>query len=231
MKNLKTIGILCAATLLVGVTAAFAQDTNAQGGGPGGGRGGRGGGPGGPGGPGGRGGIFGADLSQEEAKSLADARQKAMSDPTVVSLMEARKSVDQQIENAMDQAMLAADPNVGSTLEKVRQARERAQEMRARFDALTPEQKESLRSAQQAARQDPAVTAAREQMRSATTPEARREAWDAMRDAMKAAVTKNVSPELASLVEDMGPMMGGRGGPGRPGGGAAPAADTQPAQQ
>jgi hypothetical protein len=154
-----------------------------------------------------------AGLDREEAKRLAAARNKAKEDPTVRSLIEARDAVDQQLESAVSAAILAAEPGLAPTLEKVKQSRDRARGMRDRFESLTPEQREQLKSARRAALDDPEVVAAREKMKPASTPEARREAGRAMHEAMKAAVIKQ-NPDLAPLLEQLGPPLGGPRGPG-----------------
>ena len=162
--------------------------------------------PGGPRGP-------MAGLDREEAQRLAAARDKAKEDPTVRSLIEARDAVDQQLESAMNAAILAAEPGLAPTLEKVKQSRDRARGMRDRFESLTPEQREQLKSARRAALDDPEVAAAREKMKSASTPEAWHEAGRATHEAMKAAVIKQ-NPDLAPLLEQLGPPLGGPRGPG-----------------
>lgn len=164
--------------------------------------------PGGPRGP-------MAGLDREEAQRLAAAKDKAKNDPTVRSLKEARDAVDKQLENAMSAAILAAEPGLAPTLEKVKQSRDRARGMRDRFESLTPEQREQLKAARQAAKDDPEVVAAREKMKSAASPEARREAGRAMHEAMKAAAIKQ-NPDLAPLLEQLGPPPGGPRGPGGP---------------
>jgi hypothetical protein len=78
-----------------------------------------------------------AGLPPEEAQRLAAARDKAKDDPTVRSLKEARDAIDAQLENAMSAAILAADPGLAPTLEKVNQSRDRAKGMRDRFESLT----------------------------------------------------------------------------------------------
>jgi Spy/CpxP family protein refolding chaperone len=145
-----------------------------------------------------------AGLPPEEAQRLAAARDKAKDDPTVRSLKEARDAIDAQLENAMSAAILAADPGLAPTLEKVKQSRDRAKGMRDRFESLTPEQRQQLRAARQAAKDDPEVVAAREKMKSADSPGARREAGRAMREAMKAAMLKK-DPGLSDLMEKLGP--------------------------
>ena len=154
----------------------------------------------------------GANLPPEEAQRLAAARDKAKQDPTVRSLKEARDAIDQQLEAAMSAAILAADPSLAPTLEKVKKSRERVKGMRDRFESMTPEQKQQLKSARQAAKDDPSVVAAREKMKSADSPEERREAGKAMREAMKAAMIKQ-NPDLAPLLEQLGPPPGGPDGP------------------
>jgi len=157
-------------------------------------------------------------LPPEEAQRLAAAREKAKNDPTVRSLKDARDALDEQLEKAVNAAMLAADPGLAPVLEKVKQSRERARKMRDRFESLTPGQREQLKTARQAAKDDPAVVAAREAMRAADSPEARREAGKALREAMKAAMLKQ-NPGLAPLLEKLGPPPGEPGGPmGGPGG-------------
>ena len=163
------------------------------------------GGPGGPDRP-----MHG--LPPEEAQRLAAAREKAKGDPTVRSLKDARDALDEQLEKAVNAAMLAADPGLAPVLEKVKQSRDRAKKMRDRFESLTPEQRQQLKAARQAAKADPSVVAAREKMKSANSPEERREAGKALHQAMKAAMTKQ-NPDLAPLLEQLGPPPGGLGGP------------------
>ena len=143
-------------------------------------------------------------LPPEEARRLGAAREKAKEDPTVRSLKEARDALDQQLEKAMDAALLAADPGLAPVLEKVKQSRSRAKGMRDRFESLTPEQREQLKAARQKAKDDPAVVAAREKMKSAKSPEERREAGQAMREVMKAAILKQ-NPDLGPLLQQLGP--------------------------
>lgn len=151
-------------------------------------------------------------LPPEEAQRLAAAREKAKEDPTVRSLKEARDAIDEQLEKAVGAAILAADPGLAPTLEKVKQSRERAKGMRERFQSLAPEQRQQLKAARQAAKNDPEVVAAREKMKAADSPESRREARKALRQAMKAAMLKE-DPGLALLLEKLGPPPGGPGGP------------------
>lgn len=166
-----------------------------------------------------------AGLSPEEAQRLAAARDKAKDDPTVRSLREAREALDEQLEQAVSAAVLAADPGLAPILEKVKQSRERARKMRDRYESLTPEQKQQLRSARDKAKNDPAVAAAREKMKSAKSPEERREAGQAMHEAMKAAILRE-NPGLASLLEQLGPPPGGPQGPQAPGGGFPGSGDS-----
>lgn len=154
-------------------------------------------------------------LPPEEAQRLAAAREKAKDDPTVRSLREAREAVDRQLESAMNASILAADPGLAPVLEKVKQSRERAKAMRDRFESLTPEQREQLKSARQAAKDDPEVVSAREKIKSAASPEARREAVKAMRGTMRAAMLKQ-NPDLAPLLDQLGPQGRPMGGPGGP---------------
>ena len=157
-------------------------------------------------------------LSADERQRLAAARERAKNDPTVRSLEQARQAIDEQLQNAMNAAMVAADPALAPTLEKVKTSRERAKGMGDRFRSLSPEQREQLKAAQQKAMQDPEVIAAREKMKSAESPEARRQASEAMRTAVKAAVAKE-NPELAPLLDQLGPpeQRGPRGPrPNRP---------------
>ncbi|MFM8719944.1 MAG: hypothetical protein ACKOFH_10520 [Chthoniobacterales bacterium] len=153
---------------------------------------------------------FGAKLTPEEHQKLSAAREKAKDDPTVRSLHEAKQKVEEQLANAMRAAMLAADPSLGPTLDKIKEARDRAKDMRDKFESLTPEQRQQLKSARQKAKDDPAVQAAREKMRDAQGPEAKRDAAREMHEAMKAAMLK-ADPSLGPLLEKLGPgMMGPR---------------------
>jgi hypothetical protein len=135
----------------------------------------------------------------------------------VRSLKEARNALDAQLESAVGAAILAADPGLAPTLEKVKQSRDRAKGMRDRFESLTPEQRQQLKAARQAAKDAPAVVAAREKMKSAGSPEERREAGQAMMEAMKDAMLQQ-NPDLGPLLEQLGPPpMRGPGGPAGPG--------------
>ncbi len=156
-------------------------------------------------------------LPADERKRLEAAQEKAKNDPTVRSLREAKESIEEQLANAMRAAMIAADPTLAPTLDKIRDARGRAKGVRDRYESLTPEQREQLKSARSVAKDDPAVVAAREKMKSADSPEARRAAGKAMHEAMKAAMTRQ-DPSLAALLEKLGPPPGGPGGRGGPGG-------------
>lgn len=157
-----------------------------------------------------------APPTADEAARLAAAQEKAKNDPTVRSLLQARESLDQQIQNAMSSAILAADPSLAPTLQKVGESRERAKKMRERFDSLTPEQRQQFKSAHKTAQQDPGVIAAREKMKAADSPEARREAGKAMHEAMKNAISKQ-NPELVALLDELGPRaFRGDRGPGGP---------------
>jgi hypothetical protein len=225
MKLRSISGLLCAAVLFAGDLPVRAQDAGpnpTQG-------------PGQPGKP-----EWGKkrgapNITREEAQRLHQAREKAMEDPTVRSLHQAREALDKQLESAMDAAMTAADPAIGPVLEKVKQARGRAKDLRDRFQSLTPEQREALKAARDAAKDDPAVVAAREKMKAADGMEAKRAAGREMHEAIKAAIAKQ-NPALAPLLDQLGPPPGGpdgargpggpggpggRGGPGGPGGGPA----------
>ena len=169
-----------------------------------------------------------AKLTPDEQQRLHAAREKAKNDPTVRSLKEANDALEKQLENAMRSAMLSADSSLGPVLEKIKAARDRAKDMRGKFESLTTEQKQQLKAARSAAKDDPAVQAAREKMQNAQGPEARREAGRELHEAMKAAILK-ADPSLAPLLEKLGPGIMGPGGPhdrgphggpqgGRPGG-------------
>lgn len=207
--------------LLIGVLAAVTpltaqDDSQPRSGGPGGGfQGKRHGRPQGP--------PPGANLTPEEQQKISAAREKAKDDPTVRSLKEAKDALEDQLATAVRAAMLAADPTLGPALDKIGQARDRAKNMRDKFESLTPEQKQQLKAARQAAKDDPAVTAAREAMRSAEGPEAKREAAQKLHEAVKAAMLKS-NPALGPLLEQLGPRLMGppphhRGKDGRPQGG------------
>jgi len=155
----------------------------------------------------------GAKLTPEEHRKLSAAREKAKDDPTVRSLHEAKQKVEEQLANAMRAAMLAADPSLGPTLDKIKGARDRAKDMRDKFESLTPEQRQQLMSARQKAKDDPTVQSAREKMRDAQGPEAKRAAAREMHEAMKAAMLK-ADPSLGSLLDQLGPP--GPGGPDGP---------------
>lgn len=195
MKHLITAAI-CGTVFALSLPSALAQ------------------GPGRPGGPHKKGPPPWAEakLSPDEAQRLAAAREKVKDDPTIKSLRESRKALDDQLEKAFDAAMVSADPSLAPVLEKVKQARNEAKGMRDRFESLTPDEKQKLKAAREAAKNDPAVVAAREKMQAAQTPEAKREAGRAMHEAMKAAMLKQ-NPDLASLIEKIGPKHGGPGGP------------------
>jgi len=155
----------------------------------------------------------GVKLAPEERKRLAAAREKANDDPTVRSLREAKEKLGEQLASAMRAAMLAADPSLGPTLDKIKEARDRAKGMRDKFRSLTPEQKQQLKAARQKAKDDPAVQTAREKLRDAQGPDAKRAAAREMHEAMKAAMLK-VDPSLGSLLDQLGPP--GPGGPDGP---------------
>lgn len=159
-----------------------------------------------------------ANLSPDEAQRLGAARDKVKDDPTIKSLRESRKALDEQLEKAMDAAILSADPSLGPVIEKVKQARSKAEGVKDRFEALTPEQKQQLKAAREAAQKDPAVVAAREKMDSASTPEAKHDARREMHKAIKTAVLKQ-NPDLAPLLDKIGPKHMGPGAPGGRGGG------------
>jgi hypothetical protein len=148
--------------------------------------------------------LRGANLAPEERQRLVAAREKANDDPTVQSLREAKEKVGEQLANAMRAAMLAADPSLGPTLDKIKEARDRAKEMRKKFRSLTPEQRQQLKAAREKAKDDPTVQAAREKMREAQGPEAKRAAGRELHEAMKAAMLK-ADPSLASLLEQLRP--------------------------
>lgn len=188
---------------------------------------------GGPGGPGAawktRGGPHamppGAALTPDEQQRLTAAREKAKDDPTVRSLKEAKGALESQLDSAMHSAMLAADSSLAPVLEKIKGARDRAKDMRGKFDSLAPEQKEQLKRARYAAKDDPAVAAARQKLEAATDPESKRAAAMEMHEAVKAAVLKS-NPDLAPLLEELRPgngfgkkgFGGPKGAPGQPGG-------------
>ncbi len=149
-------------------------------------------------------------MTPEEAKRFAEAREKAKNDPTVRSLEEARKALDQQIQTAMRAAILAVDPQLAPTLDKVKQSGERAKGMRDRFQSLPPEKKEALKSAHESAKKDPAVIAAKQKFDAASTPEEKMKAGREMHEAMRAAVLKQ-NPDLAPMLDQLG--RDGRKGP------------------
>lgn len=157
-------------------------------------------------------GSGGADLTPDERQRLDAAREKASADPTVRSLSEAKKSLEEQLANAMRAAMVAADPSLLPTLDKIKESRDRAKEMRDNFQSLTPEQKQQLKAARSAAKEDPAVQAAGEKIRDAEGHDAKRQAARAMHEAMKAAILK-ADPGLAPLLEKLGPGGPHGGGP------------------
>jgi len=171
-----------------------------------------------------------AKLTPDEQQRLQAAREKAKNDPTVRSLKEAHAALEKQLETAMHAAMLSADSSLGPVLDKIKAARDRAMDMRGKFESLTAEQKEQLKAARSAAKDDPAVQAAREKMRDAQGPEARGAAGREMHEAMKAAMLK-ADPSLAPLLEKLGPgLMGSNGGPqgDGPRGPLPPEMDGQP---
>lgn len=199
MKHQTILSIVCAASLFGGGSFAYSQAPGP--GGPGAFE------PGRPPGKHRRGGE--PNLSPDEAQRLKAAHEKAKSDPTIDALKKQREALDAKMEQAMDAAVLAADPTLAPVLEKIKNARTRAKDTRKGFEALTPEQKEALKAAKEAIKNDPAVAAAREKMQAATTPEAKREAGQEMRAARKAAILKQ-NPALAPLLEKLGPPPGGR---------------------
>jgi hypothetical protein len=166
----------------------------------------------------------GAKLTPEEQQRLQAAREKAKDDPTVRSLKEAKAALDDQLENAVNAAMLAADPSLAPILDKIKEARGRAKEMRGKFESLTPEQKEQLKAARMSAKDDPAVQAAREKLRDAQGPEAKQAAFKEMLTATKAAILR-ADPSLGPLLEQLGPGAFGPShnhGPGQRGGHGGP---------
>lgn len=150
----------------------------------------------------------GANLTPDEQQKLSAARDKAKEDPTVRSLKEAKDALEGQLENAVRAAMLAADPSLAPTLDKIKQARDRAKEMKGKFESLTPEQKQQLKAAREKAKDDPAVQTAREKMRNAQGPEAKRDAARDMLEAGKAAMLK-ADPTLGPLLDKLGPGLMG----------------------
>ncbi len=206
---MKAITLLSAATLLVAPLTASAQENTASGmGGPSDGQAQR---------------KFGRldGLTPDEAKRLAEAREKAKNDPTIRSLEEARKALEEQIQNAMRAAILAADPQLAPTLDKVKKSGERVKGMRDRFQSLPSEKKEALKAAHESAKQDPTVIAAKQKLNAASTPEEKMKAGREMHEAMRAAVLKQ-NPDLAPLLDQIG--RDGRKGPrgSRPDGGQGP---------
>ena len=158
-----------------------------------------------------------ARLSPDEQRRLSAAREKAKNDPTVRSLREARDAVEKQLEAAMRGVMLSTDPALAPVLDKIEAARARAKDMRGRFEALTPQQRDQLKKARRAAKDDPAVQAARAKLDAAQDPQAKQAAAKEMHEAMRVAVLKS-NPELAPLLDQLRPgMMGPRPGPGGPG--------------
>lgn len=152
----------------------------------------------------------GAALTPDEQQRLTAAREKAKDDPTVRSLKEAKDALESQLDSAMHSAMLAADSSLAPVLEKIKGARDRAKDMRGKFESLTPEQQEKLKQARFAAKDDPAVAAAREKLEAATDPESKRAAAMEMHEAVKAAVLKS-NPDLAPLLDQLKPGMGMKG--------------------
>ena len=107
MKLLLTISILAAALQLAPV--AFSQ-----------GGGGRQRGGGGAGAQGAGGGMASmANLTPEERQKLMNARRQAMSDPTVAAAKEKMQAASKEFHDAMDAAMLKADPTIKPVLDKM----------------------------------------------------------------------------------------------------------------
>ncbi|MBJ7258931.1 MAG: hypothetical protein JHD33_05255 [Chthoniobacterales bacterium] len=167
------------------------------------------------------------NLPPDEMQPLAAAREKAKNDPTVRSLQEARAAIDVQLENAMRAAMLSADPSLGPILDKVKAARGRAKDLRARFESLRPEQKLALKAARESVKTDPAVQAAREKFRAAQGPEAKKDAARELLQAMRAAVLEQ-NPELGPLLDLLRPPRD-RKGPS-PGGGEGTSEPEDPTE-
>lgn len=188
---MKILKLLCAASLLVAPLTVSAQDNDAPGmGASSDGQNQRKFAP-----PGG--------LTPDEAKRLAEARDKAKNDPTVRSLEEARKALDQQLQTAMRAAILAADPQLAPTLDKIKQSGDRVKGMRDRFQSLPSEKKEALKNALESAKQDPAVIAAKKKLDAATSPEEKMQARREMHETMRASVLKK-NPDLAPLLDQLG---------------------------
>lgn len=175
-------------------------------------------------------GPSGPGLTADEKQRLDAAREKAKDNPTVRSLREAKQKLEEQLDSAVHAAMLSADPSLGPTLDKIKAARDRAKEMKGKFESLTPEQKKRLKDAREAAKNDPAVQAAGKNIQSAQGPEAKREAVKALHDAMKAAVLK-ANPDLAPLLEKLGPPTGPMGHRGRGPHGSDDGEDGPPAPE
>jgi hypothetical protein len=101
MKLLITISILAAALQIAPV--AFTQGGKQRGGGGGADR---------------MGGAMG-NLTQEERQKLMTARRTAMQDPAVTAAKEKAQQANKEFHDAMDAAMLKADPSIKPLLDKM----------------------------------------------------------------------------------------------------------------
>ncbi len=154
----------------------------------------------------------GGNLTPEERQILMEARKKALADPELAALEKQSQSLAQDLKMKMHQAMVKADPRVEELLKKAGpEMKGRRDEMREKFQNMSPEDRAKMKSALDKAKEDPAVKGAREKMKTAETPEAKKAAMTELREAMKAAISK-IDP---ALVDKIPPMDGKREGKGK----------------
>ena len=84
--------------------------------------------PGGPGGPGGPMHEVLQSLTPAERQQLQAAHQKAAADPAVAAAREKAKEAMKEAHDAMNAAMLKADPNIGPILDKLEAAKAEAKQ-------------------------------------------------------------------------------------------------------
>jgi len=154
-----------------------------------------------------------ATLTPEEWKRLNAAREKAMLDPKVSEAQATLKAANEVFRSARKQALLAQDPSLGPILDKLEAALKQnppgpqgggiqagppergGRRMGAAFGALTPEEREKLKTASEKIQENPDVVSAREK-----NQQAGKQFASVMHDAMLAA-DPTIEPLLKKVEE------------------------------
>ena len=184
-----------------------------------------------------------AKLTPAEMAQLKAAHDKAIAqDPSLEQNMKDAFESMEKARAAMHDALLKADPTIGTILDKITPPKwgheprhpegpaqtnssatnsatipDRKQERHGLppgFANLTDAEKAQLKAAHEATKNDPAVEAAKQAMKSSTSPQDRQAAMETLHKAMHDALLK-ADPTIGPLLEKIRPPKGD-GGQGAP---------------